>query len=339
MADTFWGETPEELTVSASPTPTTTVFTVSDGTNLVEKQYILVKVSGVYLRAKIATGGVSGNVVTLAAALSGAPDTPGSVLNSRELIKRDDLVKAGMFRADDPGDLGSVDVTRALDGMKYFVSQKGAYRRDASSARPADGELVKDPNSGSGQWLWETDNGNLAGAHLAPLIFDSLPCVTSTVDFASMNTLTGASSSAITVSGARSGDLVQVQPVSAMTNGVQVSGYVNAKNQVTLRAFNGTGSTQDPASNDFKIWVTTPYRIPPLTATALQQFEALLNGDYNSTTLQTLLGDGLQLAHFSILLACRQYMQQLQDDSTARSAISGSALANAVMESYDGAGW
>ena len=152
MADTFWGENPEELTVEASPTPTNTVFTVSSATNLLVDQYILVEVASAYQRAQITN--IAGNALTVTG-LSGAPDTPGSVINSRELIKRDMLNSSALLNASSPAELKVVDITRAPNGLKYLVNGHGIYTYRSASTESNDvirNRYIK-PTSGPGCWV------------------------------------------------------------------------------------------------------------------------------------------------------------------------------------------
>lgn len=151
-ADSYWGQSPEELTVSASPTPTSTVFTVSDATNLLVNQYILVEVSAAYQRAQITNK--SGNILTVTG-LSGAPDTPGSVLNSRELVKRDLLNSGALLNAASLSELRAVDITRAPNGLKYLVPGYGVYTYRPSSSKTEDSFRFRviQPTSGPGRWI------------------------------------------------------------------------------------------------------------------------------------------------------------------------------------------
>jgi hypothetical protein len=126
---------------------------VSDGTNLVAGQYINVEVSSSFERGKIST--VVGDVVTLTSALSGAPDTPGEVRNTRQLIVASDIQKLGVYIADDIASLKSVDITYAPNGLKYQVTGKGIYRYASGSGATADDLLVVAPTAGSGRWLLE----------------------------------------------------------------------------------------------------------------------------------------------------------------------------------------
>lgn len=157
MADTYWGASPEILTVSASPPPTTTGFTVSNATNLLPTtvdhpgQYILVKVAGVHQRAQIQS--IVGNAITLTAPLSGVPDTPGEVVNSRELIAKDKLNSQAVFHAADATDLKTVNTTRAKDNLKYYIPNVGMYRFSSSSTATGDDYRVITPTAGPGRFL------------------------------------------------------------------------------------------------------------------------------------------------------------------------------------------
>jgi len=76
-----------------------------------------------------------------------------------------------------------------------------------------------------------------------------------TINPASMATVTGAVTSAVTVTGARLGDRVEVFPPAYDLQGIMVFGFVSAANQVKLSFFNPTGATIDLASGDWTIQV------------------------------------------------------------------------------------
>lgn len=157
MADEYWGQSPESLTVSASPAPTSTVFTVNDATNLLAGQYIQVQVSSAYETKQILSK--AGNAITLASALSGAPDVPGSVLNSRQLMKKSILLNGGVFGASSVSDLKTVDTTRAPDGLKYLIADIGMYRLNKASSATADDCQIIAPTTGTGRWIFQMGNG------------------------------------------------------------------------------------------------------------------------------------------------------------------------------------
>jgi hypothetical protein len=235
---------------------------------------------------------------------------------------------------DTPAALFAVNMTGVDYATFGFVKSFGPYRYDPDSTAIADGDLIGEA-TGGGRWILEIE---LAGALLSSDIQDTLPAVTANLDFASANNQTAVTLT-VTVPGARAGDLVRIQPPASFTAGLIVDGWVSAKNVVTARVFNASGGTLNPSAADFTVWVTTPNRIPPITRTAIAQFEALLNGDYDDTTLEALLADDLQAAHFWILLASRWRRQALLDDSPAKTAIQGSAIADAIMEAYEGSGY
>lgn len=76
-----------------------------------------------------------------------------------------------------------------------------------------------------------------------------------TINPASMATVTGALTTAITLTGARLGDRVEVFPPAYDLQGIMVFGFVSAANQVKLSFFNPTGATIDLASGDWTIQV------------------------------------------------------------------------------------
>lgn len=162
MADSYWGASPELLTVSVSPSPTATGFTVSSAANLVAAtvdhpgQFILVKVAGVHQRAQIQS--IIGNAITLVSPLSGAPDTPGEVVNSRELIGKASLNNSAVFNASSVADLKTVNTTQARSGLKYQIAGIGLYQLNKGSAATADDYTVIAPTTGDGRWILQVGN-------------------------------------------------------------------------------------------------------------------------------------------------------------------------------------
>lgn len=104
----------------------------------------------------------------------------------------------------------------------------------------------------------QEEGGSPGWANWFTQIFQCLPWkkginVTATVDFP----LVAAQSEqplAVTVTGARAGDAVQVTP-SFNTVGILYSGVVTADNTVTLYAKNFTAGAINPASQQFRIIV------------------------------------------------------------------------------------
>jgi hypothetical protein len=80
---------------------------------------------------------------------------------------------------------------------------------------------------------------------------------TVTFDPPSLATMTGAVSSAITVTGAVLGRRVEVFPPYDL-QGVQVQAYVSAANAIKFSLFNPTGATIDLASGSWKVKVVAP---------------------------------------------------------------------------------
>ncbi len=168
-ATQFWG-IPEVLTVSASPAPTTTVFTVSSATNLLEGQWILIQVNSAFERGQILD--ITGSVVTLASALTDTPDTPGEVRNGRVLILNSTLNAGGLFNADAASDLEGMDMTYAPAGIKYLIPDAGdgtpcgIYRWIPDGSDLIDGDEVLE-NAGG---VWKREGA--AGTALEDAIFD-----------------------------------------------------------------------------------------------------------------------------------------------------------------------
>lgn len=79
--------------------------------------------------------------------------------------------------------------------------------------------------------------------------------VDATIDPASLATVTGALTAAITVTGAKLGDRVEVFPPAYDTQGVMYQGAVSAANAVKISFFNPLGTTIDLASGTWTIQV------------------------------------------------------------------------------------
>lgn len=79
--------------------------------------------------------------------------------------------------------------------------------------------------------------------------------VDATIDPASLATVTGAVTAAITVTGAALGDRVEVFPPAVDTQGVIYQGFVSASNAVKVSFYNPTAGTIDLASGTWTIQV------------------------------------------------------------------------------------
>jgi hypothetical protein len=75
------------------------------------------------------------------------------------------------------------------------------------------------------------------------------------LNFASMATLTSATDLTITVTGATTNDTVVLGLPAAPTAGIVFSAFVSAADTVTVRAFNVSSGTVDPASATYKVKV------------------------------------------------------------------------------------
>lgn len=85
-------------------------------------------------------------------------------------------------------------------------------------------------------------------------LFSAVINGTTIFDPASLTTYTGATSSAVTVTGAALGDFVLVSAPYDQA-GVMANGYVSAANTVKISVFNATAGTIDLASGTWKIKV------------------------------------------------------------------------------------
>lgn len=171
MATLFPGYSPEILTVSASPTPTSTVFTVSSATNLIVGQWINVQVASVFERAKITN--IATNQLTVTG-LSGAPDAPGSIRNTRTLIAVSHIQGAGVFNASTVADLKTVDTTYAPTGLKYSIAQGAVLGFNTVSVLASDELSVFAPTTGTGKWIAENPSIDLVESmiqeYVSPLL-------------------------------------------------------------------------------------------------------------------------------------------------------------------------
>jgi len=335
-ASEFWGQSPFATTVLASPTPTTTQFTVGDAIELVQGQWVLVEVDGEFERTKITV--LSGNQLTVSPALSQAPDVPGELRSGRTLVRNTLLNQGAVFHADTPADLIALDTNVAKPGLKYAIPQEGYSIWRPTSASPADGYVVRDSDV-LGQWERQSDMGDFAPAWLACDIAETLPAVLASLNFPSISS--GSESTlTVTVRGARAGDFVIVQEPGGLDDGVIVRRkWVSAKNTVSIRLRNLTGGAIDPAEATWGVIVSTGKRLPPVMAPGIEIYEQLLGGYLDATALEALLSDGQNESHFRLLVASRQRMQALLDSTDARAAIEGSPIADSILEEFDGAGY
>jgi hypothetical protein len=118
-------------TVSASPTPTTTVFTVASSTGFYEQTWIQVLVSAVYERTKISS--IVGNVITVSPALSGAPDAPGSVEDRGELLTNERLNELVDGINDNTSAVSSVSSSSKFGGGIHGTGQLGSLSNPSAT--------------------------------------------------------------------------------------------------------------------------------------------------------------------------------------------------------------
>lgn len=87
---------------------------------------------------------------------------------------------------------------------------------------------------------------------------------------ASMVNGSGVTSPAVTITGAAFGDVVEVAAPYSL-QGIMVYGYVDAPDTVRVRLHNGTGSTIDLASGNWRVLVRRPEVLPLLTVDDAKQ--------------------------------------------------------------------
>lgn len=151
-----WGQTATHTTtVEASPSPTSTQFTLTNIGNLRVGHIIYVDVSSTAEKTSIT--GISGSQVTVSPALPGSPDVPGEVTSYSESLTNDKLNLSSIWDAVDLTELANVDTTNMAEGTRATVKDVGImYRWQPGTDNFADGLTVI--NGTSGQWI--ADDGN-----------------------------------------------------------------------------------------------------------------------------------------------------------------------------------
>ncbi len=264
-----------------------------------------------------------------------APKTPGTP---------EQLNASAQFKRTDKAALKATDATNFSDynndaAVMIHVEGRGNYAYSTATPDLVDDDLVIVPTTGGGHFVRQTSAGDMAGIYLAQDIPEALPAVVASLDFSSISANSEATLT-VTVPGARTGDLVEVQEPAGLEDGLIVRRkWVSAKNTVSIRLRNLTGSGIDPAVGNYTVRVTIPNLIPSLAPESFELFDALLNNDYSGVTLETALGDAFTLANFWLLVSSRWRMQALLDDPDARNAIENSAIADGILTIVDGAGY
>lgn len=243
------------------------------------------------------------------------------------------------FNAATVTDLKTVDTSTAPDGLKYQdYAERNGYQFNSSSTETADEYFIVDPTTGGGKWIIGPDSGESEFNSLCYSIPEHLPAVQATLDFSSISA--GAiGTQTVAVDGAASGDLVTLGPPSSIDSGLMWSGFVSADDTVTIRLYNTTGSPIDPASATWNVQVTKPNSLPAINQKSLQLYELLLAEYYDSTSLETELGSTVSEVAFALLCARVAERRAMLAISATKTAIQGSTTANAIMESYEGAGY
>ncbi|MGV3524223.1 MAG: hypothetical protein ACO1RX_08365 [Candidatus Sericytochromatia bacterium] len=155
MSYEFWGQTPNITTISATPAPGTTTFTVADATNLLQNQWILVAVGSNFERVQITNK--IGNTLTISPALSTLPTVTGEVRSGRQLIKNS-MLNNGYVGNATIAELEVADMSTAPQGLKAFVPNLGIYRWIPGNISFADGSYIV--NGINGQWILEATTPN-----------------------------------------------------------------------------------------------------------------------------------------------------------------------------------
>jgi len=149
-------------------------------------------------------------------------------------------------RYDDSG--ASIDTPLSIARDTGVVSLTQPFKLASLGATP-----TPTPNSGA---IWyDSTNGELrARINGANGSLRQALKGTATLDFGSITTLATAELT-ITVTGAAVGDPVSAGPPSTLNAGLMVTAYVSATNTVTIRLYNSTGSSIDPASSSWSVTV------------------------------------------------------------------------------------
>lgn len=259
--------------------------------------------------------------------------------NGDEPVAASKLNNSATFNADDTADLASIDTTDTPDGMKYMdYADRNGYQFNSGSSETADEYYVVKPTTGGGRWIVGPDSGESEFNSLCYSIPEALPAVQATLDFGS-TAQSAISTATVTVDGAAPGDLVTLGPPSTIEAGFVWSGFVSADDTVTIRLAKITTGTTDPASATWNVQVTKPNSLPSINQKSLLLYERLLGEYYTSTTLETELGSTKSKVAFTLLCARVAERRAMLAIAATRSAIENSATANAIMESYEGAGY
>lgn len=235
-------------------------------------------------------------------------------------------------------DLAAVDMTGTAYKTFASVLLTGLYLYDPASTLDADGYLVV-AATGGGRWILFCDLGDLSFAWLSPMIIETLPPVQSTLNFASISANSAGTPLTVTVDGAMPYDAVQLGPPPGINLGLDWCGVVTAENTVQIRIFNFTGSAIDPDPETWTVIVSKPNTIPALNRRAVYLYERLLGYEFDDTTLETELGDSVSATAFSLLCTWVAGRRRLLADSTIKTAIQGSNIANGIMEGFEGTGY
>ena len=167
------------------------------------------------------------------------------------------------------GNLFGVAVSDALSGGDVGIVTEGVLDLPKAAVAITQGAYVYWDNTAKVVTTVSSGNLNIGRAALAALIGDATARViidrsstsgntfltaTASLDFGSMATMTSAELT-ITVPGAAVGDAVALGGPAAPNASFQYFGYVSAANTVTVRAFNGSTGTVDPAAATWRATV------------------------------------------------------------------------------------
>lgn len=113
-------------------------------------------------------------------------------------------------------------------------------------------KVSSDGSSWNNSFVVDKSTGKIAIGGGTPI--SKILSATATLDFPSISTNTS-SDLTITVTGATTGSSVELGLTSSPTAGIVFMGFVSAADTVTVRAFNVTGSSINPASQSFRATV------------------------------------------------------------------------------------
>lgn len=144
-------------TVSASPAPTRTVFTVGSVGSLRVGHYIWVTISGTPEQTAITD--ISGSQLTVSPALSIAPSSTNPVVCYADDLTNAKLNLGLIWDVASTAALSATSDTGMPNGTRAQVQDGPFYRLNTGSSATVDGYTVLSTLSGTGRWLIQSSGG------------------------------------------------------------------------------------------------------------------------------------------------------------------------------------